>query len=317
MRAVTLPGSGKSAPQLGFGCAYLLGPGLDREVSRRLLEAAYDAGIRHFDVARLYGQGKSEALLGEFLRQHRDATVTTKFGVIPPTAAERILDAVKRRSGGLLKGYKRKDKATFNAAEAMASLERSLRELGRDHVEFFLLHEAHAEELVHDDLLEFLNRERAGGRIGEFGIGGEYAEVPSLYEKRRGYTRVLQMEWSVFGPALAVPDAYRVHYRTFARPAEALGRWLGQVPARLRYWSETVDASLDEPLVLSRLLLKASLDAWPNSLTLFSTRREEHIRDNVQVAADDKLIGPARRLALLIEQEDSGLGSELYRADRD
>jgi choline dehydrogenase-like flavoprotein len=311
-RQVALPGSGKMVPQLGFGCAYLLGPGLDRVASRRLLDAAYDAGIRHFDVARLYGQGKSEGLLGEFLREHAEATVTTKFGIVPPTTPERVLEAVQRR--GLLKGYKRKDKATFSAAEAKASLEHSLRELGRDHVELFLLHEAHADELVHDDLLEFLERERSAGKIGDFGIGGEYAEVSALYEKRRGYARVLQFEWSVFGPELAVEEAYRIHYRTFARPADALGKLFEREPERLRRWSEIVDAELEEPLVLSRLLLKASLDAWPNSLTLFSTRRDEHIFDNAQVAANGKLSAPAERLAQLIRDEQTGIGAALYKA---
>jgi choline dehydrogenase-like flavoprotein len=54
IRTVTLPGASKPVLQLGFGCAYLLGPGLDRARSRRLLDAAYAAGIRHFDAARLY-----------------------------------------------------------------------------------------------------------------------------------------------------------------------------------------------------------------------------------------------------------------------
>ena len=34
-----------------------------------ILDAAYDAGIRHFDVARAYGHGLSEGYLGAFLRR--------------------------------------------------------------------------------------------------------------------------------------------------------------------------------------------------------------------------------------------------------
>lgn len=53
----------------------------------RLLDAAYDAGIRHFDVAPLYGQGEAAALFGEFPRGRRDkVTVTTKFGISHPLA---------------------------------------------------------------------------------------------------------------------------------------------------------------------------------------------------------------------------------------
>jgi len=311
MRTVALAGAEKATTQVGFGCAYLLGPGLDGAVSRRLLDAAWDAGIRHYDVARLYGQGQSEALLGEFLKAHPDATVTTKFGMTPPTFAQRLLQAAQRRVPGL-KGYKRKEKATFNAAECRASLELSLRELGRDHVELFLLHEAQVGELVHDDLLRFLEDQRKAGKIGDYGIGGEYGVVPALYAERKPYCRVLQMEWSVFGPKLEIPDAYRVHYRTFAKPAVALGELFGRDPELLRRWSSVVGAELSEPLTLSRLLLKASLDAWPGSLTLFSTRREEHIADNTAVAGDDALAGPAARLARLVTDEGAEIGAALY-----
>ncbi|MFX6040902.1 aldo/keto reductase, partial [Acinetobacter baumannii] len=58
--------------RLGFGCAPMLGR-VGRKDSLRALAIAYDNGIRHFDVARSYGFGEAEALLGEFLagkRQH-------------------------------------------------------------------------------------------------------------------------------------------------------------------------------------------------------------------------------------------------------
>ena len=305
-REIPLPGSGKSVPQLGFGCAYLLGPTIDRAASRRLLDAAWDAGIRHFDTARLYGQGRTEALLGEFLREHPDATVTTKFGMVPPSLPERVIEAAQRRIPGLpgpIRNFQRNSKAMFNAASARASLEHSLRELGREQVELFLLHEAMPAELVHDDLLEFLLEQRQAGRIGDFGIGGEYAVAPALAADRRPYTPVMQLEWSILGPALELPGSNRIHYRTFAKPADVLARRFAKDAALLARWSSIVDAELDEPLVLSRLLLKASLDAWPGSLTLFSTRREEHIFDNAAVAANDRLTLPARRLTELVRNE--------------
>jgi choline dehydrogenase-like flavoprotein len=77
LRSIHLPHTNATTSQLGFGCAYLLGQGLDREASRRVLDAAWDAGIRHFDAARLYGMGDTETMLGEFLRTHPEATVTT------------------------------------------------------------------------------------------------------------------------------------------------------------------------------------------------------------------------------------------------
>jgi choline dehydrogenase-like flavoprotein/diketogulonate reductase-like aldo/keto reductase len=317
MREVKVAGSLKPVPQLGFGCAYLLGPGLDRTASRRLLDAAWDAGIRHFDTARLYGQGMTEGLLGEFLAEHPEASVATKYGVTPPNTARRVVEGVQRRVPSLerrTRWLKRNDKAKFTSADARISLERSLRELQRDRIELFLLHEPTLEDLVHDDLLEFLEAQRAAGKIGEFGIGGEYSRMEALANSRPGYARVLQFEQSVLGPSLRLdtPADHRVHYRTFAKAAVALSRRLAGDPEIAVRWAATVGADLAEPLILSRLLLKASLDVWPESLTLFSTRKEEHIFDNVAVASDETIAAPARRLNLLIKEEAADFERELY-----
>ncbi len=63
---VTLPGSGKTTTAIGFGGNALLGPKSRRE-GLALLSEAYEAGVRHFDVARAYSSGDAEGLLGEFL----------------------------------------------------------------------------------------------------------------------------------------------------------------------------------------------------------------------------------------------------------
>jgi D-threo-aldose 1-dehydrogenase len=292
-------------PQLGFGCSYLLGPNADREKSSRLLAAAYDAGIRHFDTARLYGQGHGEALLGDFLRQHPDATVTTKFGIEPPNSVQRVAMAVGRRAkvfaapARLLRGS---GKVRFDAANARLSLERSLRALGRERVEILLLHEAEPSELIHDDLLRFLEDTRAEGKIGNFGIGGEYARVAELYTTRRAYAPVLQFEHSVFSADLSLPEAYRIHYRTFAEPAATLRQVFAKDEGLCERWSEQVGADLIEPRTVARLLLRASLDDYPASLTLFSTTNEERLYDNVAAAEDDKLVEPAARLVKLVRE---------------
>ena len=310
-----LPSAAKLTPQLGFGCSYLLGPNADRGASRRLLNAAYDAGIRHFDTARLYSQGEGEALLGEFLREHPDATVTTKFGMEPPNSVQRLISAAGRQIGplqGAAKLLRGSGKAELNAANAQASLERSLRALGRERVEVFLLHEPEPQELRHDDLLRFLEIARTEGKIGTFGIGGEFRRVGELYETRRSYAPVLQFEHSVFSPELSLPETRRIHYRTFARPAAALNQALGDDPQLAWWWSEMVGADLQEPSVVSRLLLRASLDQHPESLTLFSTTHEDRIYGNVTVAEDSHLIEPAGRLVKLIRENELGIGAALY-----
>jgi aryl-alcohol dehydrogenase-like predicted oxidoreductase len=315
MREVSLKHQGNRLPQLGFGCSYLLGPTVDRAKSLRLLEAAYDAGIRYFDTARLYGQGQCEPLLGEFLRRHPEARVGTKFGIEPPNRVQRAISAVGRRSAAFQRVatmVRGSGKVRFDAATAKASLERSMKELGREEVELFLLHEPERTELIHDDLLEFLLRQRELGRIGNFGIGGEYSRVPELYATRRAYTPVLQFEQSICGPAIHVPEAFRVHYRTFAKPAIALrNRFLADRKLAW-WWSEMVGADLLEPQVLSSLLFRAELDTYPEALTLFSASAESHIYANVETSREQNLRDPAQRLKKLIHEDDLGIRAELY-----
>src|SRR5580658_5134719 len=69
---------------LGFGTANLMGR-IGRKHSLRLMEVAFDAGIRHFDTAPLYGLGAAEAMVGEFAANKRgEITIATKFGIRPP-----------------------------------------------------------------------------------------------------------------------------------------------------------------------------------------------------------------------------------------
>jgi D-threo-aldose 1-dehydrogenase len=53
-----------------------------RPAREKVFDAAYEAGVRHFDVAPLYGLGVAEKELGRLLlRVPADVTVATKFGL--------------------------------------------------------------------------------------------------------------------------------------------------------------------------------------------------------------------------------------------
>ena len=85
-----LSGTGVATSAIGFGCAGLFRIP-DRKTRRVTLDAAYDAGIRHFDVAPMYGLGLAETELAPFLKGRRaDITVTTKFGIEPTLLAKGV-----------------------------------------------------------------------------------------------------------------------------------------------------------------------------------------------------------------------------------
>jgi aryl-alcohol dehydrogenase-like predicted oxidoreductase len=75
--------SGLIVSVVGLGCNNL-GRGLDVAGTRKVLDAALDAGITLLDVADIYGghPGQSEEILGEVLDGRRDEVVlATKFGM--------------------------------------------------------------------------------------------------------------------------------------------------------------------------------------------------------------------------------------------
>ena len=67
--------------RVGLGCNNF-GGRLDLAATRRVVDAALDAGVNFFDTADIYGnRGGSERLLGELLQGRRDRVVlATKFG---------------------------------------------------------------------------------------------------------------------------------------------------------------------------------------------------------------------------------------------
>jgi aryl-alcohol dehydrogenase-like predicted oxidoreductase len=103
---------------VGLGCNNF-GGRLEIERTRRVVDAALDAGVTFFDTADTYGdRGGSERQLGELLRGRRDRVVlATKFG---------------HEMGEGLKGG--------SAGYVPQALEASLRRLETDHVDLLYYH---------------------------------------------------------------------------------------------------------------------------------------------------------------------------------
>ena len=83
MRYRPLGRSGLTVSVVGLGCNNL-GRSLDVAGTRKVLDAALDAGITLLDIADIYGghPGQSEEILGEVLEGRRDEVVlATKFGM--------------------------------------------------------------------------------------------------------------------------------------------------------------------------------------------------------------------------------------------
>jgi aryl-alcohol dehydrogenase-like predicted oxidoreductase len=131
---------------VGLGCNNF-GWRLDERATRRVVDAALDAGITFLDTADIYGDTDSESFLGRILAGRRDRVVlATKFGKPgDPNIA-----------GGASAAYIRR------------ATEGSLRRLATDRIDLYQLHEPRPETPV-AETLETLDELVREGKVREIG----------------------------------------------------------------------------------------------------------------------------------------------------
>src|SRR5215207_3427513 len=84
MQSRTVGRTGREVSEIGFG-AWQIGADwgeVDEDAAFATLHAATDAGVTFFDTADVYGDGRSERLIGRFLRRPGAPSVfvATKMG---------------------------------------------------------------------------------------------------------------------------------------------------------------------------------------------------------------------------------------------
>jgi aryl-alcohol dehydrogenase-like predicted oxidoreductase len=299
MESRILDASGVRLSRLGFGCGSLT-THERRSDAVRLLREAFDAGITHFDVARLYGLGQAESILGEFLRAvPRDrVTVATKFGLDPPVAlasrpallrfGKRVLRflpglrAMAHRTVGSQRPAPR-----YSIDDAMRSLETSLKELGSEYVDLLLLHEADLADASGSELLDHLEREVRAGRIRAYGVASHTSRLGwNLAAFPPGHA-VFQFNNAAVDAEIArlegTADKLLITHSALA-PLKDLRSAMAEREAFVREWSIKIDADLADERVVAQLLMDYALHSNDRGVVLFSTMRDDHLRENVRRA---------------------------------
>jgi aryl-alcohol dehydrogenase-like predicted oxidoreductase len=132
---------------VGLGCNNF-GMRIDAEATRRVVDAAIDAGINYFDTAESYGRGQSEEFLGRALGGRRDeVVVATKWG--------HTSSLQEGQRGGAPEHIRR-------------CLDASLRRLGTEYVDHYQLHRPDP-DTPHEETLGCLAELRDEGKIREIG----------------------------------------------------------------------------------------------------------------------------------------------------
>ncbi|MEM7583025.1 MAG: aldo/keto reductase [Acidobacteriota bacterium] len=305
---IVLEGTDISTTRLGFGCAGLMRL-RSREARTRLLETAFDEGIRHFDVARMYGLGAAEGELGAFLRGRRDrVVVATKFGISPGRAGGglRRLQGMVRpllkripplRAMARARAEKLYEPRRYDAATARASLETSLRELGTDYVDLLLLHEPTLEGIRVAELLEFLDAAKRSGKIRAFGVAGGVEPTQEIRSRAPELTPVIQVPDDAIRrarlPAARGRSEARITFGPFAAALTTIQQHLLADEERRRRWSTRVDYDVGTSDSLARLLLGYALRANSAGVVLFSTTRPERVESAALWASEAASISDA------------------------
>jgi len=172
--------------EIGLGCWQLGGAdwgNLDDQRAFDILEAAADSGITFLDTADVYGNGRSETLIGKFLkRQSKKFFIATKLG---------------RRSDLYPDKY--------TEAGVRAATEASLRRLGVEALDLTQLHCVPPQVLQRGEIFDWLRALQREGKIINFGASVESMDEAKVCLAQEGLCS-LQIIFNLFRqkPARAI-----------------------------------------------------------------------------------------------------------------
>ncbi|MDU0290635.1 aldo/keto reductase [Saccharothrix longispora] len=162
---------GRQVGVIGLGCWQLGADWGQVEESDALavLHAAADTGVTFFDTADVYGDGRSETLVGKFLRERGDAgiTVATKMG---------------RRVEQVPGNYSRENFLAWN--------DRSRANLGVDTLDLVQLHCPPTPVYSTDEVFDTLDEMVEAERIAAYGVSVETVEEALTAIARPGVASV-------------------------------------------------------------------------------------------------------------------------------
>jgi aryl-alcohol dehydrogenase-like predicted oxidoreductase len=182
MESRRLGRSGLNVSPLGLGTARMAGLGWRHDVPPRVssdakqaavrqIQAAVDLGVTLFDTADNYGQGLSEQILGEALQDRRNGiVVVTKFGEDPIPELE--------------------DPWSLESSVVEQACEASLRRLGTECIDLYLLHRRDYPLELAPALMELLEDLVRAGKIRYYGWSTDDVERARLFAEGEHCTAI-------------------------------------------------------------------------------------------------------------------------------
>ncbi len=173
--------------EIGYGAWGISGAqwiGAQDDESIRALKAARDAGVNFFDTALAYGDGHSEQLINRAFGKSKEVIIASK---VPPK--NYIWPA---EPGSALRDVFPKD-------YALACLDQSLKNLGREQVDLYQFHVWNDDWANMDEWLETARTMRESGKTRSVGISiNDHQPTNVLKALETGLVDVVQVIYNIF-----------------------------------------------------------------------------------------------------------------------
>ena len=253
MRTVLLP-SGEKVPALGLGTWKMGERGGDKAREIAAVRLALDLGVTLIDTAEMYAEGGSEKMIGEAIAGRRDEVFLVSK-IYPHNAGR---------------------------ANTPVACERSLRRLGTDRIDLYLLHWRDRKPLA--ETMEAFQKLKAEGKIRHYGVSNlDTDDMDELWRT----------------PGGPLTQVNQVYYNPAARGIEFdLLPWQRKHRVPIMAYSPVDQARLAGDKTLAAIGKRHNATAaqvalaWglrhPDSIVIPKAVKPDHIRQNV-AALDIKL----------------------------
>lgn len=179
--------TGLEVSEIGYGAWGISGAqwiGAQDDESIRALKSAHDAGVNFFDTALAYGDGHSEQLIQRAFGKSKDVVIASK---VPPK--NYIWPAEK---GSVLRDV-------FPRDYVLASLDQSLKNLGREQVDVYQFHVWNDDWAQMDEWLETVRTIRKSGKTRSVGISiNDHQPTNAIKALDSGLVDVVQVIYNIF-----------------------------------------------------------------------------------------------------------------------
>jgi 1-deoxyxylulose-5-phosphate synthase len=230
---------------------------LDEETARPLIKHAVEAGINFFDTANLYSYGSSEEILGRALKDYAN-----RDDVVIATKVRHAMRPGSPNGGGL------------SRKAIMTEIEHSLRRLGTDHVDVYLIHRLDGDTPL-EETLEALHDVVKAGKARYLGASSmhawQFAKALHLQE-RHGWARFVTMQ---------------DHYNLLAREEEReMLPLCADEGVATMVWSPLARGRLARPAGQATATDRAATDGAYADLLYTGAEADRRILDEVGAIAD-------------------------------